>query len=103
MVMLKDGQCLRIPNNLIPPWQFQVFRVKAAGFCKNWGVSTRVDVVLYSMGRIGHHITRAEYRGKFLKQKFYICRHRIQNGLGWNWHSGAGRAERDGSSMDWLP
>ncbi len=36
------------------------FRVKAAGFCKNWGVSAHVDVVFHSMGGIGYHITRAE-------------------------------------------
>ena len=43
-------------------------------------------VVFHSIARIGHHITHAEYRWKFLKQKFDICRHRIRNGLnrkGW--------------------
>ncbi len=42
------------------------------------------------------------YRGKFLKQKFDICRHRIRNGLGWIWHSHR-QIERGGSSMDWTP
>ncbi len=62
---------------------FKFFWVKAEGFCKNWGggVSACVDVVLHSMGRIGHHITRAESRGKFLPQKFDISRHKIMNGL----------------------
>jgi hypothetical protein len=46
-----------------------------------------LDVVLHSMGRIGHHITQAEYRGELLKQMFDSCRHRIRNGLGWLWHS----------------
>jgi hypothetical protein len=45
---------------------------------KKGGMSAPVDVVLHSMGRIGHHITSAEYRGKFLKQKFNICRHGIR-------------------------
>ena len=33
------------------------------------------------MGRFGHHITRAENCWEFLKQDFYICRHRGWNGL----------------------
>jgi hypothetical protein len=54
--------------------------VKAVGFGKNWEVSALVYVVLHSMGRIGHQITGADYRGKFLKKMFDICRHGIRNG-----------------------
>ncbi len=55
-------------------------------FAKTGGCPSCEDVVLHTIGRIGHRITYAEYRGKFLKQKFDIFRHRIRNGLtrkGW--------------------
>jgi hypothetical protein len=54
------------------------FLVKAAGFCRNWGMST-------SWEGLGH-ITLAVNRGKFMQQKFDISRHRNRNGLnrkGW--------------------
>jgi hypothetical protein len=38
--------------------KFKLFWVKRAGFGKNWRLFAHVDVVLYSMGRSGHHITR---------------------------------------------
>ncbi len=74
----------RITNILILPWQFQVFWVKAAGFCKNWWVSTRVNVVLHSMGRIRHRITRVEYRRKFLKQMWRLPKSRTSL---FQWHA----------------
>ncbi len=54
-----------------------------------------MDVLLYSMGRIGYHISRAEYRRKLLKQKFDSCRHR----MGWVIiGTTVGRTERDVST-----
>jgi hypothetical protein len=88
-VILSDGQSQQIPNVLILHLAISsFFWVKMAGFSKNCGVSACVNVVLHSMGRTGDHITHSEYRGKFLTQKFDICKHRVWNRLGWSWLSG---------------
>ncbi len=72
------------------------FQVKVAGFCKNWGVSACVNVVLQSIGRIGHHITRVENGGKFGKQSFDIIRHRVWDGL----NEGGGLSNRQNRMVE---
>jgi hypothetical protein len=37
------------------------------GFCKNWGMTVRVNVMLHPMDWGGHHITRAQNGGEFLR------------------------------------
>ncbi len=39
--------------NLLKTWfgNLHIFWIEAVGFCKNWGVATGVDVMLYPMGR----------------------------------------------------
>jgi hypothetical protein len=41
------------------------FRIQATGFCKNWGMTARVNVMLHPIGWGGHHITRAKMEGNF--------------------------------------
>jgi hypothetical protein len=45
----------------------QLFRIKAAGFCKNWGVATGVDVMLDPMGSCRLHIPGVKNGGEFLQ------------------------------------
>ncbi len=67
-------------SNLLKTWfgNLQLFWIEAVGFCKNWGVATGVDVMLYPMGWCRLHTPGAKNRGKFLKQGFDISGHRIR-------------------------
>jgi hypothetical protein len=80
MVILNGKQCQWIPNGFeFRSCNLKFFWIKAVGFCKNWAMAARVNVMLHPMGWGGHHITRAQDGGEFLKQMLHICRHRIRN------------------------
>jgi hypothetical protein len=84
MVMLNGGQCRQIPNVLIPPWQFKVSLRQGGRLLQKLGGVHPCGCGAALHGKNGHHITRAENRGKFFQQKFDISRHRIRNGLNRN-------------------
>ncbi len=76
MVILICEQCQRIPFEF-RLGDLQFFWIEAAGFCKNRGVTTGVDVMLDPMVRCRLHIPGAKNRGKFLQKNFDIIRHGI--------------------------
>jgi hypothetical protein len=50
------------------------------GLCKNWGMTTCVNVMFDPMGWGGHHITtRAQNCREFFKQMLHVVRDRIWN------------------------
>ncbi len=53
------------------------------GFCKNWGMTAPVNVMLHTMGWGGHHITRAQNGREFFKKMLYVVSVRYHCG-GWS-------------------
>jgi hypothetical protein len=51
------------------------------GFCKNWGMTAHVNVILHPMGWGGHHISCAQNGRGFLKQTLHVVRDRIRDFL----------------------
>ncbi len=66
--------------------QSQVFQVQATGFCKNWAMTARVNMMFHPMGWRGHHITCVQNEGEFLKQTLHIVRYRIGDFLCCRWN-----------------
>jgi hypothetical protein len=56
----------------------EFFWIEAAGFCKNRGVVTSVDVMIDPMGWCQLHIPGMKNGGAFLQQSFDISRHIIR-------------------------
>jgi hypothetical protein len=46
---------------------FKFFWIRVTGFCQNWGMAARVNVMFHTMGWGGHHITRAPNGREFFK------------------------------------
>ncbi len=97
MVILNGEQCKWIPNFWIPFLQSQVLLDQGDGILQRLvdGYSCELNVMFHSMGWGGHHITRAQDRGEFLKQTLHVCRHRIRNlqhwsGFGCPWNKKGG-------------
>jgi hypothetical protein len=84
---LNGEQCQPIPKFEFRFCNLKFFWIQAPGFCKNWGMTAHVNVMLYPMGWGGHHIDRAQNGREFSKQTLHVFRHRVRNVLCLGWLS----------------
>ncbi len=67
MVILTCEQCQQILTFELYFGNLQFLRIEAAGFSKNRGIATSVDVMLVHMVRCPLHIPSAQNRGEVLQ------------------------------------
>jgi hypothetical protein len=64
---------------------FKFFWIQAKGFCKNWGMTARVNVMFHPMGWGGHHISRAQNGGEFFEANVSFLQAQNQGFVALQW------------------